>query len=354
MGTTKFCKKNVSLLEPYIPGYQPSAGEEVLKLNSNENPYPPSQRVLEALKDHVSNSLRLYPNSRSIELRQKVADIYGVDQQQVFCANGSDEVISLIFRTFADENDYVLFSSPTYTFYKTAAEIHGIQHTFIESDDQFRINLGDFLVVPSKITFLANPNAHTGVLLPLKEIEEFIRKYPGLLVVDETYIDFADSNQSVYPLVAKYNNLLVLRTFSKAFSLCGIRVGYAFGPPEIIEALDITKDSYNIAYLNQIAAYYALDDYQYMLNNAVRIKEDREWFKNELKKKGFNVLPSEGNFVLGCHAEFKAEKITESLKNQGILIRHINEPRLKEYIRISIGTHSQLERVLEALNDINI
>lgn len=342
-------RNNISRLDPYIPGYQPDNPESVLKLNANENPYPPSPKVLEALRQNVSDVLRLYPNSRSANLRRKLARAYGVNEAQVFAANGSDEIISLIFRTFVEDNDLILSPYPTYTFYQTAAHIHGARYHSIDTDENFRVNLNRFLDYEAKIVFLANPNAQTGLLLPPREIEAFLAAFRGLLVVDEAYIDFSSQPSSVYKLSARYDNLIVVRTFSKSYSLCGIRVGFAFGHPGLIESLDKTKDSYNIAYLNQVAAFAALDDIAHMEANARRIIASRASFQRTLGEMGFVYLPSDGNFVLLRHPRLRSQMIYEFLMEQNILVRYFEQPRLDDYVRISIGTDPQLELVLSAL-----
>lgn len=347
-----FCRDNIARLKPYIPGYQPENPSRVIKLNANENPYPPSPRVLEALRSHISEDLRLYPNSRSSMLRSQLARVYQMEDNQVFAANGSDETISLIFRTFADPGDLVVSPYPTYTFYQTAAEIHGIEYESIETGPDFQINLHDFLSVPAKLAFVANPNAQTGLLLSRREIDDFLSSFSGLLVLDETYVDFSGGAQSAGSLIQQHDNLLVLRTFSKSFSLCGIRVGYAFGSPRLIEALDKTKDSYNIAYLNQIAAVEALKDIDYMRENAARIAASRQWFGQALTGLGFQVIPSAGNFLLTRHPRIPSREIYQALQERLILVRWFDQPRLCDYVRISMGTDWQLEQVLSALREI--
>lgn len=346
-------RNNINRLEPYIPGYQPENPKSVLKLNANENPYPPSPKVLESLHCNISDVLRLYPNSRSANLRRKLAEVYKMDETQVFAANGSDEIISLIFRTFVDEDDLIMSPYPTYTFYQTAAEIHGAPYQSLDTDEAFRVNLKEFLDYPAKLVFLANPNAQTGLLLPPRDIEDFLAAFNGLLVVDETYIDFCSEPSSVYKLSSRYDNLIVTRTFSKSYSLCGIRVGFAFGDPSLIESLDKTKDSYNIAYLNQVAAVAALDDIAYMEANARRIKTSRDNFQQTLSEMGFLYLPSDGNFVLLRHPRLPSRLVFESLKEGNILVRYFEQPRLQDYVRISIGTEPQMEQVLAALRVIS-
>jgi len=348
----EFARDNVTRLDPYIPGFQPNPEDHVLKLNANENAYPPSPRVLDALRSHITGDLRLYPNAKSISLRQKVAEVYGVNENQVFCANGSDEIISIIFRTFVPDGETVQFTYPTYTYYKTQADIYDVPYRYLETGDDFLVDMDAYLENPTHLSFVSNPNSPTGTLLPLARIEECLQKYHGLLVVDEAYIDFGGAQESAIPLINKYPNLLVLRTFSKSFALCGIRVGYAFGQPHLIETLDKTKDSYNIAYLNQVAAIAALDDYDYMLANARKIADDRKWFAGELAKMDFILLPSVGNYVFAKHPGMDAESIYQQLLERKILVRFFKQRRVSEYIRISIGTHDEMERVVSAIKEI--
>ena len=353
MGGSIYSRRNIQSLAPYVPGSQPEDAA-VLKLNANENPYPPSPVVLETLQAHISDQLRLYPPSRSPGLRNKVAKTYQVSENQVFCGNGSDEIISIIFRTFAEPDDEVQLVYPTYTFYQTAAEIHDIHYRVSETGTLFEVDLDSFLIRPSKLAFIANPNAHTGTLVTAQAIQEFLSHYKGLFVVDEAYIDFGSAKESAISLIQRFSNLLVLRTFSKSFSLCGIRVGYAFGDPELISAMDKTKDSYNVAYLNQVAAVSALEDYEYMQCNAQRIIKTRGWFCQAMRQMGFIVLPSAGNFLLVQHPQASARDLFEQLMKRNILVRFFDQSRLREYIRVSIGTDHQMEQVISALNDILI
>lgn len=323
-----------------------------MKINSNENAYPPSPRVKAALHAAINDELRLYPNASAAGLRSRLGAAYSLPASHIFTGNGADEIITVIFRTFAEPGNRVVFSYPTYTYYASAAQIHNVEYHFCETDADFRIDPRDYLQLESKIIFLANPNAHTGLLVEPEAIRELLTNYKGLVVVDETYIDFARPGCSVYRLVEKHDNLIVLRTFSKAFSLCGIRVGYAFAHPELVEAMDMTKDSYNIAYLNQVAASAALDDMEYMLENARRICQTRDWFSAELQGMGFSVLPSSGNFVFARHLGLPAEHIYRSLLEKRILVRFFNSRRMNEYLRISIGTREQMEQVAEALRSL--
>lgn len=346
-----FARNNIKQLSPYIPGFQPE-DPDVIKLNANENPYPPSPGVMDALHASIGEALRLYPHSRSLALRRQLAETYQLKESQVFPANGSDEIISLIFRTFTETDDIVASPYPTYTFYQTAAQIHGATYISRDTDANFKINLADFLYNDIKIVFIANPNAHTGILISTNELDDFLASFKGLLVVDEAYIDFSGPGASVYPLINKHDNLIVLRTFSKSFSLCGIRVGYAFAPSPLIAELDKTKDSYNVAYLNQVAAVRALQDYSHMEANAARIVDSRTWFQDAMHRLGFIVCPSAGNYLLARHPSMPAREIYNALQERRILVRYFDLPRLEDYIRISMGTNHQLRQVAAALHEI--
>lgn len=348
----KFSRKNVDGLEPYQPGYQPDPNQKNIKLNTNENPYPPSPLVLKALRESIGEKLRLYPTPDSDSLRRKVAGVYGVRKEQVFCGNGSDETISMIFRTFIDREDLVLLHYPTYTYYQSAAEINGSPYRYIETNRDFEIELERFLEHPAKAAVIVNPNSPTGILLPRERLEEFIRSFTGLVVVDETYIDFSGGDESVYRLTGECSNLLVLRTFSKAFSLCGIRVGYAFGHPDLVAELDKTRDSYNLSYLSQVAAASALDDLPYVEANAREIAKDREWLREQLTRLGFTVLPSGANFLFASHPERPAGEICQRLADRRIFVRHFNQRRIENHLRISVGTREELEELLKALKEI--
>jgi len=343
-------KKNVALMDAYVPGYQPGRGERVVKLNTNENPYPPSPAVQKALRDLDPRELRLYPDPVARGLRSAIARAYGVPAENVFCGNGSDEIIGLIFRTFLEPDGIVLFPYPTYSLYRTQAELHDIRYKAVETAPDFRIRTADYLDYPGQVIVLANPNPPAGTLLSLAELGGLAAAWPGLLVVDEAYIDFG--GESALPLVARHANLLVLRTFSKSFSLCGARVGYAFGDAALVRALDKTKDSYNLAYLNQLLAAAAVNDYAYMEETARRIMAGRESLREKLAGLGFESPPSYGNFLLVEHGRLGAALIHRELARRRIFVRYFNERRLANKLRISVGTPEDMDELLAALRDI--
>jgi len=343
-------KKNVALLDPYLPGYQPGREEKVVKLNTNENPYPPSPAVRRALERMDPDDLRLYPDPSARALRSALARAYGVDPENVFCGNGSDELIALVFRTFLEPDEIVLFPYPSYSVYRTQAELHDVRYKAVETAPDFTVRTGDYLDYPGKVILLANPNPPAGTCLSLAELDGLAAAFSGLLVVDEAYIDFG--GESVLPLIASRPNLLVLRTFSKAFSLCGLRVGYAFGEASLIRALDKTKDSYNLNSLSQVLARAAVEDYAYMAENAKKIMAGRTWLREQLASLGFDAPPSRGNFILVEHGRLSAPLIYRELARRRIFVRYFNERRLANKLRISVGTPAEMEQLVAALQEI--
>ncbi|MGA1867815.1 MAG: histidinol-phosphate transaminase [bacterium] len=344
----QFIRNSIARLEPYVPGYQPE-DERAIKLNTNENPYPPSKHVLKALKDAVSGKLRLYPDSTWRNLRRTASHTYTIGEEYLFFGNGSDEILSFIFRTFIDKNDIVLAPYPTYSYYEVMAHIHDAQFQYIETDDSFAIPLEKLKKSSAKIVFFSNPNTPTGLFIEESEIEDFLKSFNGLVVLDEAYIDFAP--KSAYQLVKAYNNLIVVRTFSKSFSLCGLRVGYCFADPELIYALLKVKESYNINTLSQIAAAKALEDIDHMKENSRKIIQVRGKYTKVLKTMGFSVLPSASNFIFVKHERVPSREIYEYLFTHNIFIRYFKARRLDEYLRITIGTEDHMQQLIEKISE---
>lgn len=347
-----FAKKNIAELAPYLPGHQPPPELKPVKLNTNENPYPPSPKALESIRNAVDGRLRLYPPAGADALRGAIASVYGVSPEQVFCGNGSDEIISLILRAFVERGEKVAFGYPTYSYYKSMAEVHDIPYELVETDAELNLDLNGFYKTGAKVVFIANPNSPTGMLLGADAIVEFARRYPGVVVVDEAYIDFGPKGASVYRHIDRLNNLLVLRTFSKSFSLCGMRAGYAFGSPDLTGSLFKTKDSYNINMLTQVAARAAVEDQEWMERNAEAVRQSRGWLAAELSALGFTVLPSAANFVFARHEKAGAEHIFKKLEERRIFVRYFKDRRIDNYLRITIGTPEELKTLVSALKEI--
>lgn len=346
----KFARRCVREMQPYQPGYQPPRVDGVIKLNTNENPYPPSPRVLEALRQHVDGRLRLYPDPEWRELRATASRVYGIGPEYIFFGNGSDEILALLFRAFVEREELTAFPYPTYSLYRTLAEANGNPYRLVETGEGFEVILDGFLEVPAKMVLLANPNSPTGLDLPPSAIESFVARYPGLVVVDEAYVDFGA--ESCLELVRRYRNLVVLRTLSKSFSLCGMRVGYCFADPELVAALMKVKDSYNINVLSQVAGKMALEDYQYMVERAREIARTRDGVKEGLERLGFLVFPSRANFLFMKHGTVPAREIFESLAAAGIYVRYFPERRLLDYLRVTIGTPQEMDVFLEQVSNV--
>lgn len=340
-------------ITPYKPGFQPE-DENCLKLNANENPYPPSPKVLEALSLFDATKLRYYSQVGQPELCQALADHLGVSRDQIIIGSGSDEILSFSFLSFFCSEQPVLFPDLTYGFYRILASLYKVPYQEVPLLEDFTIQTDDYLV-PNGGIVLANPNAPTGYYKPIEEIEKIVAANPDVVVVvDEAYIDF--SQTSALTLLDKYPNVFVIRTFSKAASLAGLRVGYGVGSPELIGVMNAVKDSVNPYNLDSIAeplAIAAVKDWSYYETTIAKICQTREWFTHALEEMGFDVLKSETSFVLVKPKGISAAKLEEELAKQGIYIRYYpNATRIKDYVRIAIGTQEDMERVILAIKDL--
>ncbi|WP_195571660.1 histidinol-phosphate transaminase [Paenibacillus sp. 1001270B_150601_E10] len=344
-----YIKQSIEQLAPYVPGIQPQMDGNVIKINANENPYPPSPSVQELLSGFDYAKLRYYPDAASQGLRNLIAEHYQLSADHLFCGNGSDEIIAYLFQICFEEHDSIATPYPTYTLYKTIADIHRVHTEYVPTREDFTIDMQALARTEAKGIFIANPNAQTGLLLPLNEIEELLQSYHGLVVIDEAYMDFAPASASATSLIGRYPNLVVLRTFSKSYSLCGIRVGYCFAAPVLINALDKCRDSYNVSLLSQRMAEAAYRDQSYLLDTVQKIIATRERVANALSSLGYEVLPSQANFVL-CKPEYHtASEVYEYLKSQHVYVRYFDAPRLADKLRITIGTDEEMDVMLEHL-----
>lgn len=336
----------------YVPGYQPPDIAAWIKLNTNENPYPPSPAVREAVLAELGQdaaSLRTYPSASSQELREIAGSLYGFDPAWVIMANGSDEVLNNLIRAFAAEGDEIAYIHPSYSYYATLAEIQGAKVKRFSLTDDYRIS--DFPEsYQGKLFFLTTPNSPLGFSFPLDYIEEIASRCSGMLVVDEAYADFADGN--ALDLVKKYENVVVTRTLSKSYALAGMRLGLAIAWPEVIAALDKIRDHYNLDRLAQAACSAALRDQAYFADCCRRIIATREWFTRELEKIGYNVIPSVGNFVFASPPDRDGKRVYDGLYASKILVRHFSDPLLAHGLRISIGTQDEMEKTIDALKTI--
>jgi len=336
----------------YVPGFQPDDVASWIKLNTNENPYPPSPKVVEAILAEIGGdgaSLRTYPSASSKKLREAAGELYGFDPSWIIMANGSDEVLNNLVRACAGEGQDVGYVHPSYSYYSTLAEIQGAVVCTYGLTDSFSIQAFPEYY-SGKVFFLTTPNSPLGFAFSQGYIEELALNCSGLLVIDEAYADFADWN--ALELVKKYENIVVTRTLSKSYALAGMRLGLAIARPEIIAALDKIRDHYNLDRLAQAACVAALQDQAYFRDSCRKIIETREWFTRELTKIGYNVIPSQANFVFASPPDKNGKRVYDGLFERKILVRFLSDPLLAHGLRISIGTREEMAATLAAIAEI--
>ncbi|WP_296263180.1 histidinol-phosphate transaminase [Pseudomonas sp. UBA6562] len=346
---SRFWSPFVKDLVPYVPGEQPKLNR-LVKLNTNENPYGPSPKALAAMAAELNDDLRLYPDPNSDRLKQAVADHYGVETAQVFVGNGSDEVLAHIFHGLLQHDAPLLFPDISYSFYPVYCGLYGIAYEQVPLDEQFQIRIADYAKPNGGIIF-PNPNAPTGCLLPLDAVEALLTAHPdSLVVVDEAYIDFG--GDSAIALVSRFDNLLVTQTLSKSRSLAGLRVGLAVGHPDLIEALERIKNSFNSYPLDRAAiagASAAFDDREYFDATRQKVIDSREHLAAQLEAKGFEVLPSAANFIFVRHPQQDAAELAARLREHGVIVRHFKQARIAQFLRITVGTPEMNQALLDAL-----
>ena len=349
----EFWSPRVRALQPYVPGEQPRIAG-LVKLNTNENPYPPSPAVLDAILQAAGDSLALYPDPESLALREAVARRHGLAPEQVFAGNGSDEVLAHAFFAFFQQREPLLMPDITYSFYRVYAHFYGIATVLHPVDEGLRIDVAALAARAGEGCggiVLANPNAPTGIGLPLSDIEQLLLACPHRVVlVDEAYVDFG--GQSALPLIARFPNLLVVQTLSKSRSLAGLRVGFACGQAHLIEALTRVKNSFNsypLGRLAQAGAIAALDDEAWYAKTRAAVIDTREGMVLALEDLGFEVLPSQANFVFARHPQRDAGELAALLRQRAVLVRHFRQPRIEQFLRISVGTRDQCAALIAAL-----
>lgn len=350
---SKFWSDIVHKLTPYVPGEQPKL-TNLVKLNTNENPYGPSPKVIEALKAEAAETLRLYPDPNSDALKAAIAHAYHLNPNQVFVGNGSDEVLAHVFQALLKHNKPLLFPDITYSFYPVYCGLYGIDYQTVALAEDFSINIDDYNRRNGGIIF-PNPNAPTGIPLALAKIEQLLQSNPAsVVVIDEAYVDFG--TESAVALINQYPNLLVTHTLSKARSLAGLRVGYAMGSPDLIEALIRVKDSFNSYPIDRFAsagAIAAIQDIEYFEKTCKRVIATRDALVNDLVKLGFEVLPSGANFIFAKHPAWAGADLTAKLRERSIIVRHFKSPeRISPYLRVTIGTDEQSKLLINALSEI--
>ena len=340
-------EKLIRKVVPYVPGEQPK-GDNIIKLNTNENPYPPSPKVSACLGE--TGSLRKYPDPAAADLVQAIADYKGLKESQVFVGVGSDDVLAMAFMTFFNGEDPILFPDITYSFYDVWADLFRIPYVKTALDENFFIRKEDYRRPNGGIIF-PNPNAPTGVSMPLADVEDILAHNQDVIViVDEAYVDFG--GESALGLLDKYENLLVVQTFSKSRSLAGLRIGYAMGSERLIRAINDVKYSFNSYTMNQpsiLLGKASVEDEAYFRETIARIVETREWFKKEMKKLGFSFPDSKANFIFATHRSVPAREIFEAAREENIYVRYFPKPRIDNYLRITIGTREEMQKLLDFL-----
>ena len=349
---SRFWSEVVHQLVPYVPGEQPKI-DNLVKLNTNENPYPPSPQVIAAIQAATGDGLRLYPDPNADVLKQTIADYHGVAHNQVFVGNSSDEVLAHVFHALLKHDLPLLFPDISYSFYPVYCGLYQIHFETIPLRDDFTIAIGDY-ARPNGAIIFPNPNAPTGRLLTLEAIEQLLQAHPSsVVVVDEAYVDFG--GESAIALVNRYDNLIVTQTLSKSRSLAGLRVGFAIGHADLIAGLERVKNSFNSYPLDRLAlagAVASFEDEAYFQSMRQKVIESREGIANRLIELGFEVLPSAANFVFARHASHDAAQLAAALRERRIIVRHFKQARIEQFLRITIGDDTQNTALLTALSEI--
>jgi histidinol-phosphate aminotransferase len=344
-----FARDSIARISGYVPGEQP-VDKTLIKLNTNENPYPPAAEIGLVLRDFPYERLRLYSEPSARLVRDAAAAAYGIDASQIICGNGSDDLLTIALRTFVDQGSPLAYTEPSYSLYPVLADIQGANHRPVPLDEHFELPENAVeLAGEAKLFLLARPNAPTGNSFPIAKVEKLCREFSGVVWIDEAYADFAEDN--CLALVAKYPNVVVSRTLSKSYSLAGLRLGLAFAPLPLIREMEKVKDSYNVDMLTQFLGKAALEGQATMLANAERIKTTRRWTTEKLEQLGCHVLPSQTNFLF-VHPPRRAAEVFAALREHGYLVRHFNLPRVSEHIRVTIGRQEDMAGFVDCMAKI--
>lgn len=348
----RFWSPEVRELEPYVPGEQPKI-QNLLKLNTNENPYPPSPKVVEAVQAVLhgqADALRLYPDPDATALKQAIAKQQNIEISQVFVGNGSDEVLAHIFKAFFLQDEPILYPDITYSFYPVYSQFFGTKTKEIPLNENFEIDVKDYMQ-PNGGIVITNPNAPTSIALSLAHIEQVLQANPDrVVVIDEAYVDFGA--ESAVSLISRYENLVICQTTSKSRSLAGLRVGFAIAQSHLIAALEAVKNSFNSYPIDRFAiaaAVASFEDQAYFEEQCQKVITSREKLVLDLTELGFNVLPSKANFIFATHSQYDAGQLSQKLREQGIIVRYFNKPRINQFLRITVGTDEQNMRLVQTL-----
>jgi histidinol-phosphate aminotransferase len=347
----KFVRAHIRQMDGYTPGEQPGAGERVVKLNTNENPYPPSPRVMQAIREIEPEMLRRYPSPTADVFRKTAAKILGVEKDMILAGNGSDDLLTIAARTFIANGGTLAYPEPTYSLYPILAQLAEAKSVTVDWGGDWSLPIEALLAIKADAIFLANPNAPSGTLVPPAEVAKLAEEFNGLLLIDEAYVDFADAN--CLSLVSRFPNVVLTRSFSKAYSLAGLRFGYAVAQPAVIHEMMKVKDSYNCDAISACAAAAAMEDQAYAERSWNHVKGERARLTEELRQLGWSVLPSQANFILATCPDGRGRETYLGLKQQGILVRHFDKPGLADKIRITIGTSQENNALLGGIKELS-
>ncbi len=342
-----YFRKNIETMSGYVPGEQPPPNSKTIKLNTNENPYPPSPAVMEVLRTFNPELLRRYPDPLSNRVRSAVSKVFGVQEDWVLVGNGSDEILSMLVRACCGPGRPVAYAMPTYILYRTLAELQDARYMETAYDEDYNLPVEELIKADGALTIVCTPNSPSGTTASRDQLNRLASKLSGILAVDEAYVDFAEGD--ALALVKKHGNVIVLRTLSKGYSMAGLRLGFGVAQPDLIDGLMKIKDSYNVDALSCLIGAAAIEDQAHKNVNASRVKASREKLSTALKEMGFSVWPSQSNFLLTRPPEGDAERLYKSLKEEGILIRYFKQPRLDDKLRISVGTDEENTVLIKAL-----
>ena len=347
-----FVRANVRAMQGYAPGEQPGIGERVVKLNTNENPFPPSEKVMKAIREVESEVLRRYPNPTGELFRQAAAKLLDVRPEMILCGNGSDDILTIATRAFVPPGGTLAFPDPTYSLYPVLAQLESAHTAPVEWDKEWSLPIDALLATKADAIYVANPNAPSGTSVSPLKVAELARRFDGALLIDEAYADFADDN--CVTLVHSHPNVIISRTLSKAYSLAGLRFGFAIAQPQIIEQMMKVKDSYNCDAISVIAAAAAIADQEHAKRGWDHVRSERQRVSSELTQVGWTVLPSQANFILAGVPNGKGKEAYLGLKEQGILVRYFNLPGLTDKIRITIGTSQENNAFLGGIKALTV
>lgn len=352
MPAPKFVRANVRQMDGYTPGEQPAPGERVVKLNTNENPFPPSAKVMQAIREIEPELLRRYPNPNGDAFREAAAQVFGLSADMILCGNGSDDILTIATRTFLPNSGMLAYPDPTYSLYPVLAKLQEAKVVAVPWGTEWSLPIDELVDAKADAIYLANPNAPSGTFVPPSQIATLASKFDGLLLVDEAYCDFADDN--CIDLVREFANVVISRTFSKAYSLAGMRFGYAIAQADVIQEMMKVKDSYNVDVISVIAATAALLDQESAQKTWKYVRDERQRLTSELQQLDWSVLPSQANFVLATVPSGSARDAYLKLKQQGILVRYFDKPGLNDKLRITVGRAEENNALLAGIKSLNL